>query len=176
MELPAWYSRKLEEVRDTVHYDSHGIASSYPWLRYDVNERYPQVQEVWRIQEHANIASGFARDGKHAWYATTSGSVRCIDIRNGNQLWYKDFPGKIFSTPSVSGKYLVFGCTDGCIYALEARSGRIMWTAQAGKPNRYVYRQDGRAARRHRRRRYGDTPGTDASVQQAPNLFRQIER
>ncbi len=133
VELPAWYSRKLEEVRDTVHYDSHGIASSYPWLRYDVNERYPQVQEVWRIQEHANIASGFARDGKHAWYATTSGSVRCIDIRNGNQLWYKDFPGKIFSTPSVSGKYLVFGCTDGCIYALEARSGRIMWTAQAGK-------------------------------------------
>ncbi len=128
-----WYSRRLAEVKDTVHYDSHGIAASYPWLRYDVNDRYPQIREVWKFQDNCNIVAGFARCGKRAWYTTASGSVRCIDVRNGKRLWSKDFPGKIFSTPAVSGRYLVFGCTDGGIYALDARSGRTLWSARAGK-------------------------------------------
>lgn len=128
-----WYASRLEAIQDTVCYDSHGIPASYPWLRYDVNERYPQVQEVWKFQDHSNIAAGFARDGKRAWYTTASGSVRCINVRNGRRRWSKDFPGKIYSTPAVSGKYLVFGCTDGCIYAVNARTGRKLWNVRAGK-------------------------------------------
>ena len=128
-----WFARRLEPVKDTVRYDSHGIPGSYPWLRYGVNDMYPQVKEVWKFQDHSNIASGFARKGRRAWYATTSGSVRCLDVRNGRVLWSKDFPGKIFSTPAVSGRRLVFGCTDGFIYALDARNGRTMWKVQAGK-------------------------------------------
>ena len=128
-----WYAARLDAVEDTVRYDAHGIPASYPWLRYDINERYPQVQEVWKFQDHSNIVAGFARDGKRAWYTTASGSVRCIDVRNGRRRWSKDFPGKIFSTPAVNGKYLVFGCTDGCIYALNARTGRKLWSVRAGK-------------------------------------------
>ena len=132
-EVINWYSASLPPVVDTTKYDSHGLPSSYPWLRYEVNGRYPQVREVWTIQEDANIASGFARKGSRAWYATTSGSVRCIRVRDGKRLWTKDLPGKIFSTPAVSGNTLVVGCTDGGIYALNARNGRIRWCVKAGK-------------------------------------------
>ena len=128
-----WYECSLAPVRDTVTYDADGIAASYPWMRYDVNARYPQVQEVWKFKDHSNIAAGFARRGRRAWYTTASGSVRCIRIGDGKQLWSKDFPGKIFSTPAVCGRYLIFGCTDGFIYALNARNGRTLWTARAGK-------------------------------------------
>ena len=131
-EIP-WYDAALSPVCDTVSYDADGIASSYPWMRYDVNARYPQVQEVWKFKDHSNIAAGFARKGGRAWYTTASGSVRCIRIRDGKIIWSKDFPGKIFSTPAVSGRFLVFGCTDGSIYALDARSGRSLWTVRAGK-------------------------------------------
>lgn len=133
LQIIPWYTRRLAAVRDTVSYDSHGLPASFPWLRYDVNERYPQVEELWKFQDHSNIASGFARDGQYAWYATTSGSVRCIELESGRTLWSKDFPGKIFSTPAVSGRYLVFGCTDGKIYALDTRNGRIRWSVRAGK-------------------------------------------
>ena len=133
LQVIPWYARKLETVSDTVSYDSHGLPASFPWLRYDVNERYAQVEEVWKIQDHSNIASGFARDGQYAWYATVSGSVRCLEVSSGRILWSKVFPGKIFSTPAVSGRFLVFGCTDGKIYALDARSGRIRWSVKAGK-------------------------------------------
>lgn len=128
-----WYECALAPVRDTVTYDADGIAASYPWMRYDVNARYPQVQEVWKFKDHSNVAAGFARRGSRAWYTTASGSVRCIRIGDGKLLWSKDFPGKIFSTPAVCGRYLVFGCTDGSIYALNARNGRTIWTAKAGK-------------------------------------------
>lgn len=131
-EIP-WYETRLEEVPDTVSYDSFGIASSYPWLRYEINESYPQVEEVWRREEDSNIVAGFARKGGRAWYTTASGEVRCIRVRDGKLLWKKEFPGKIFSTPAVSGNTLVFGCTDGGIYALKARSGRLLWKTAAGK-------------------------------------------
>ncbi len=131
-DLP-WYAAQLPPVVDTVSYDSHGLPASYPWLRYEVNDLYPQVKERWKMQEDSNIASGFARKGGRAWYATATGSVRCIRVRDGKRLWSKDFPGKIFSTPAVCGNTLVFGCTDGGIYALNARNGRIRWRASAGK-------------------------------------------
>ena len=132
-EVINWYSAPLPPVVDTTKYDPHGLPSSYPWLRYDINGRYPQVRELWKMQEDANIVSGFARKGARAWYATSSGSVRCIRVRDGKRLWSKDLPGKIFSTPAVSGSTLVVGCTDGGIYALNARNGRIRWCVRAGK-------------------------------------------
>jgi outer membrane protein assembly factor BamB len=133
VQLPPWHEQALAPVRDTVQYDADGIPESYPWMRYDVNRQYPQVREVWKFREEGNIAAGFARSGDRAWYTTASGDVRCIRVRDGKLLWNKDFPGKIFSTPAVSGKYVVFGCTDGKVYALDACSGEVRWTAAAGK-------------------------------------------
>lgn len=127
-----WYVRTLSHVEDTVPYDRDGLPPSYPWTRYDVNST-PGPEEVWKFQDNSNIVAGFARDRDKAWYTTASGSVRCIGLSDGRRLWSKDFPGKIFSTPAVSGKYLVFGCTDGFIYALDSRSGKTLWKHQAGK-------------------------------------------
>lgn len=128
-----WYSAALPEVCDTVSYDAHGLPASYPWLRYEVNDQYPQVREVWKFQDHSNVVAGFARKGHRAWYTTASGCVRCIRLRDGKILWSKQFPGKIFSTPTFSRGRLVFGCTDGGIYALRARSGRTLWCTKAGR-------------------------------------------
>ena len=132
VQLSPWYSADLGPIQDTVHYDGDGIADSYPWMRYDVNKKYPQVREVWKIQESANVAAGFARDGNFAWYTTSSGGVSMVSLRNGAKQWSRLFPGKIFSTPAISGRYLVFGCTDGFIYALDAYTGTTLWSFKAG--------------------------------------------
>ena len=57
----------LEPLKDTVQYDAHGLPDSYPYMRYEVNEEYPQVKEVWRFQEQSNIVAGFAREGDTAY-------------------------------------------------------------------------------------------------------------
>lgn len=131
--LEPWFEKKLGPVADMTVYDEHGVAESYPWMRYDVNDKYPNVKELWRIQESSNIASGFALKGNTAFYATVSGSVSAISLKNGKTLWTRQFPGKIFSTPAVCGRILVFGCTDGNVYALSSADGRELWRKSAGK-------------------------------------------
>ena len=131
--FPAWYTRELTEVKDTTSYDSDGIAENYPWLRYDVNARYPQVQEVWKKQDVSNVVAGFARRGSTAYYTTASGCLRAVSLKDGSLKWSREFPGKIFSTPAVSGKTVVFGCTDGNVYAVSASTGKIKWSYKAAK-------------------------------------------
>ncbi|MCI2107283.1 MAG: PQQ-binding-like beta-propeller repeat protein [Bacteroidales bacterium] len=131
VQLEPWYQADLKPVADTVTYDANGLPSDYPWMRYDVNDG--SVQEAWKIQEKANIASGFAVNDKYAFYATESGMVKCVSLKDGKQKWAKRFPGKIFSTPALDGKILAFGCADGGIYALNAKNGRLKWKHEAKK-------------------------------------------
>ena len=91
------------------------------------------VREVWRIQEKANIASGFAVEGDRAFYATVSGRVNAVRLADGKRIWSRTFPGRIFSTPAVDGGKLVFGCADGNVYSLDASNGRTLWTFKARK-------------------------------------------
>lgn len=132
-QLDPWYTTTLAPVKDTVQYDTHGLPDSYPYLRYEINGQYPQVREVWRLQEESNIVSGFAREGDVAFYATASGAVKAIRLKDGSPLWSRTFPGKIFSTPAVSDGLLVFGCCDKNIYALDASNGAVRWSVPAGK-------------------------------------------
>lgn len=131
--MEPWYTGKLAPVRDTVTYDADGLPADYPWMRYDVNQKYPEVKELWKIKERANVVAGFASDGESAYYTTASGLVKAISLKDGHEIWARQFPGKIFSTPALEGKYLVFGCTDGKVYCLKAKNGKTIWTAKAGK-------------------------------------------
>lgn len=130
--LEPWYRRNLEPVTDTVNYDPDGLPSGYPWMKYDVNGSN-SLTTKWAFEETSNVAAGFASDGRRAWYTTVSGCVRCISIKDGTRIWSRQFEGKIFSTPAVSGKLLVFGCTDGFVYALDKKTGDLKWKRAAGK-------------------------------------------
>lgn len=133
VKLPAWRTCKLEHVADTVTYDAHGLPSDYPWVRYDVNDRYPAVHEAWKVAFDANIAAGFAVQGKTAFFPLASGEVKAISVESGKVLWSKQLPGKIYSTPAVSGKTVVIGCSDGYVYALKATNGNILWKYKCRK-------------------------------------------
>ena len=130
-----WYSKTLTEIEDNVAYDEYGLPEGYPWMRYDVNKDADTkgVREVWRITEDSNIAAGFARDKDNVWYATTSGVVRRVSLKDGGRVWTRRFGGRIFSTPVLSDGLLVFGCADGFIYALDARKGILKWERKVGK-------------------------------------------
>jgi len=128
-----WYEKDLVKVEDTVVYDKDGLPEGYPWMRYDVNETYPFVKELWKTNDESNIVAGFAIKDDTAFYSTATGYIRAIDIKDGSVIWSRQFPGKIFSTPEVSGKYLVFGCTDGYVYAVNPNNGKEIWKTKANK-------------------------------------------
>ena len=82
-----WFCKRLFPVEDKVEYDSDGLPSDYPWMRYDVNglpsPSGKTVKEVWKYKDNSNIVAGFARRRGKAWYATASGMVRCISLKDG---------------------------------------------------------------------------------------------
>lgn len=131
--LAPWYEADLGPVEDKTTYDKDGLPDSYPWMRYDVNEKYPQVKEVWSFRDDCNIMAGFALNGNVAYYTTTTGYLRAISIKDGHRLWTKEFGGKIFSTAECDGKHLVFGCTDNFIYCVNPSNGELQWKVEAGK-------------------------------------------
>jgi outer membrane protein assembly factor BamB len=105
-----WYETDLKHVVDTVTYDSHGLPSDYPWMKYDVNDRYPEVQEVWKVQGDHNTASGFAVRKGTAVYTTAAyptGEVIAIKLSDGSRVWRKIVQAKVFSTPAVSGNRFI---------------------------------------------------------------------
>ena len=135
VEFEPWFSYEFSESApaDTVHCDADGLPDSYPWMRYDVNKRYPQVRQVWKKSFEANIVAGFAVKGDKAYFPLASGTLKCISLKDGSTLWSRDFGGKIFSTPAVSGNTIVFGCTDGFVYAVKASDGSLRWKYRTGK-------------------------------------------
>lgn len=122
-----WLVQKLLPVTDNVTYDEDGLPTTYPYMHYSDNANYPEVKVRWALTEDANIVSGFAADGKNAWYATASGKVVCIKLIDGSQVWTRQLPGKIYSTPAQSSGILVVPCTDGTVYAFDSTTGEDKW-------------------------------------------------
>lgn len=128
-----WYEKDLAPVEDKTVYDENGLPESYPWMRYDVNEEYPQVEKIWSLSDESNIVGGFAKTCRKAFYATSAGTVKAVRVRDGKELWHRVLPGKVFSTPAVKGRKLVVGCTDGNIYCLRTSDGKVLWSVKAEK-------------------------------------------
>lgn len=129
-----WYERDLNVVEPARMGYDRGLADNYPWMRYDVNDAYPQVREIWRLAEDANIAAGFACDGRRRlWYVTETGILKCVALKDGRTVWTAQLPGKAFSTPVLARGKVMLGCADGGMYAFSARNGRLRWVSKTEK-------------------------------------------
>lgn len=134
------------------HIVGEGFTDEKPWLDTDLcipakfepvpepkngiqNANKIKIAQIWEKTENANIATGFALDGKKkkAYYGTTAGDVRCIRMKDGKTLWSTHLDGKIFSTPALQGNTLVIGCADGGIYALNAKNSKQIWKSRHSK-------------------------------------------
>lgn len=105
----------------------------YPRSDFSANEAFPQVKEIWKVQDNTDIGAGAVLYGKYVVYANTSGVIYALDAASGKQIWSYKAGGKIFSTPAIEGNHVVVGCTDGLIYCLDLNSGKELWSVQCGK-------------------------------------------
>lgn len=133
--LTQWHTMALDSLPkpSEPQLDAFGLPRDYPWTRYDINDKWPEVRTLWSRRDDCGTASGFAVSGRRAWYVTMDGHLNCIDTRSGKNLWQAELPGKAFSTPCCSSGLVVVGCAAGGLYAFKARSGKLKWIAPTGK-------------------------------------------
>lgn len=113
-----WIGFKLERMDKSKQYSRPS---------YQVNEQYPNVKEIWSIQDNCDIVSGIAADKNYCYYTDTEGYVKVLDIKTGNLAWKFKTGNKIFSTPAVAANKLVIASTDGNVYCLDSQTGRLIW-------------------------------------------------
>lgn len=146
-----WYTVRLSNGKpypDNVVYN-------HP--KNDFNSRFPQVREVWRYENNADIGSAAAiyspkgqvypaegfnalpslknkvEKGDVAIFADEAGMIYGLDALSGKKIWEFRTEGKTFSTPAVSGKYVVTGSSDNNIYCLNPENGKLLWKFPCSK-------------------------------------------
>jgi outer membrane protein assembly factor BamB len=57
-----------------------------------------------------------------------------IDTKDGTQVWSREIPSAIFSSPCLvnDGMTVVVSCMNKIIYALEAKGGDLLWVFETG--------------------------------------------
>ena len=127
-----WYTLDLTDTpqykpQEPTEDNPYCLPDDFPWMKFDVNNKYHNVTELWRNQESNDIGSGTARSGKYVIYTNTQGSVKAILTKTGAPVWEYATDGKVFSTPAISDGRVVVGSTDGNIYCLSLRRGILLW-------------------------------------------------
>ena len=103
-------------------------------ISYAINGEYPQVKELWRIEELSDIASQAAIDGDFYVYTTTGGLAAAVDAQSGKKIWEYCTGNKIFSAPFITPQNVYISSTDGYIYALNRKNGKPVWKYNTGYP------------------------------------------
>jgi len=146
-----WYTVRLSQGKaypDNIVYE-------HP--KNDFNARFPQVKEVWRYENNADIGSaaaiwrkkglvfpgvgfnalpsvsGGVQEGDIVIFADEAGMIYGLDAVSGTKKWEFKTEGKIFSTPAVSGDYVVVGSSDNNIYCLNPENGKLRWKFPCAK-------------------------------------------
>jgi outer membrane protein assembly factor BamB len=115
--------------------------SSFRGRFYSLDAKHGRV--VWEKQiDHCSPASPTL--ARHVVYQSYSVPLPCArhapdargfvvawDADSGRQLWRFD-AAAVETSPLLAGKLLYFGSWDGTFYALNARTGKVQWTFDAG--------------------------------------------
>jgi outer membrane protein assembly factor BamB/Icc-related predicted phosphoesterase len=126
--MPAWASVKLEK------HDFAADTTAWPRPDYSMNRKYPEVKEVWRVQEKSDIGAGTAVTGRYVIITNTSGEVKVLNLKNGYERWRFATGAKIYGTPAVTGRKVIAVSTDGMVHALSLRTGRLLWSFDTEQP------------------------------------------
>ena len=126
--LPSWTSMKI------TRHDYSNDTTTYPRPDFSVNRKYPEVKELWRVQEKSDIGTGSVIAGKLLITTGTDGYIKAMDLETGLQRWHFATGAKIYSTPSAGSKIVIDAATDGMVYALKARSGKKTWSFDSKQP------------------------------------------
>ncbi|MCF3109160.1 PQQ-binding-like beta-propeller repeat protein [Niabella sp. CC-SYL272] len=115
--------------------DHHLERDTRSWFRpsYAINQRYPQVKEIWRYQDSSDIGNGFVLYKNRIITPDSRGRVLAIDPDANRVVWRFVTGGKIYAAPAIEKNRIVIPSTDGTIYCLNADNGSLLWSVPTAK-------------------------------------------
>jgi len=95
--------------------------------------RLSDSKVLWqKAEEGGQFFSTAAVTDSAAVFSSRSGSVFCVNPKDGKTVWTFKTKGSVDSSPVVSGKHVYVGSDDGNLYALGLADGKEAWRFAAG--------------------------------------------
>lgn len=129
-EKAPWYTMQMT-VAEPFYKRSQLAEGKRP--DFSVNDKYPEISEIWTIQDDSDIGSAAVTNGKYVVYANTAGEIKALNKSTGSVIWSYKTDGKIYSTPAIEKNRVVVGSTDNNIYCFDLKSGKLNWKHQCDK-------------------------------------------
>lgn len=82
---------------------------------------------VFDADTNLQIAGGIAAEHGLLLVATYAGEVIALSIEDGTELWRKQLPGEIVSTPRTNGSVVATQTVNGKLFTLDAKTGEQLW-------------------------------------------------
>ena len=112
----------------------------------------PQLQQLWRVNVGAPVASGVTTSNGTLFFGAWNGYLYSVNGATGDILW-KVFLGVapapqeadcqpaigVTSQPVVDGDVVYAGGGDSAVYALSRTTGEILWRTQLADPQSGAY-------------------------------------
>ncbi len=118
---------------------------SLQWAMYGADPARSQAQPALSVRPPFRVVwsrglgtliefPAVVQDGV-AYIANARGTVRALDMRNGDVIWRHDTPhGKMASSPAVWRDQLIVHGMDGHVRVLRRSDGHLLWQYTVGSP------------------------------------------
>ena len=103
----------------------------YPQPDFAVNNEFPNVKPVWKVNLPGGVSSAAAISGNKMVVGDREGIFYCLSLADGKKVWQFKVGKGIFSTPAIAGNKVVFGSVDNMIYCLNVDKGNLLWKFKA---------------------------------------------
>jgi len=125
---PAWHSISLE------HRDYFADTTTYSRPDFTVNNDYPSVKVLWKVNTEYTIASTPAVWKDYLVVGNSSGVISCFSLKDGAKRWSFSTGSTVYSSPDAADGRMVLGSSDKNIYCLDMATGKVAWKVEAGAP------------------------------------------
>jgi outer membrane protein assembly factor BamB len=100
---------------------------------------------LWKKPAPYGVCGSPSTDGQRVYFglgngtfnmshAQPEGSVWCLSVAEGSEVWRREVRDAVLTTVALSQKLAYFGSRDGRLYCVDAMSGEIHWSFNTDEP------------------------------------------
>jgi outer membrane protein assembly factor BamB len=128
-------SSRNDEITQNINNNLYNKLDTWPTFRggvehngINLNSRIPNDnQTLWIYNANNSIKSSPTTIGNLIYFGTVNGTILCLSIENGTEIWRQKVERIEYSSPAIYNGSLVIGTTSGKVYCLNSSTGDILW-------------------------------------------------
>ena len=133
-----WPAFRADNARNGSNRSAVIPAASLVWTAKSA-AIYPLPSDAFKTSDPVYAPTPPVCVGDRIFAGNADGSVRCLQLGDGRELWRFHTSARLFASPTWNNGRLYVGSGDGYVYCLDAANGRELWRFQAAPVERRIF-------------------------------------